>query len=223
MIIDAFIPARGGSKGIPKKNLINFLGKPLIVHSINYAKNCNLISNIYVSTDNEEISNEAKLNGAKVINRPKELADDSATTESAIEHYLQNIDYIPDLIVLLQPTSPHRPANSLELSINKLIENNYDSLLSISPTHKFFWNVHNDIAKPLYDYKNRPRRQDLNSKNINFVENGSLYLFTSDLFLKEKNRLGGKIGSIIFDEQFSVEIDTPNDLHILRVICSNKL
>ena len=143
MKIDVFIPARGGSKGIPKKNIINFLGKPLIVHSIEYAQKCNLVSNIYVSTDNQEIKNQAIKNNVKVIDRPKELANDEASTESAIEHFLESIDYKPDLIVLLQPTSPNRPDGSLEEAINKLIEFNHDSVLSISPTHNFFWKIKN--------------------------------------------------------------------------------
>ena len=220
MIIDAIIPARGGSKGIPKKNLINFLGKPLILHSIEYAKKCNLISNIYVSSDDEEIKNQANQSDVKVIDRPKELSGDKASTESAIEHYLECIDYKPDLIVLLQPTSPHRPEGSLEKAINKLIKHNHDSVLSISPTHNFFWKIKNEAASPLYDYKNRPRRQDLLEEDINYIENGSLYVFTYSLYKNKKNRLGGDIGYIVFNEPFSIEIDSMVDLKLLEFICT---
>ena len=220
MIIDVFIPARGGSKGIPKKNLINFLGKPLIQHSIEYAQKCNLISNIYVSTDNQEIKNQAIKSNVKVIDRPQELANDEASTESAVEHYLKSLDYKPDLIVLLQPTSPHRPEGSLEKAIDTLIKYKHDSVLSISPTHNFFWKIKNETARPLYDYKKRPRRQDIPTEDTNYIENGSLYLFTYNLYKNKKNRLGGSIGYIVFEEQFSIEIDSMVDLKLLELICS---
>ena len=220
MIIDVIIPARGGSKGIPKKNLVDFLGKPLVLHSIEYAKKCKLVSNVYVSSDDEEIKNQAKQSNVKVIDRPKELADDKASTESAIDHYLKSISYKPDLIVLLQPTSPHRPDGSLEKAIDTLIKYKHDSVLSISPTHNFFWKIKNKTARPLYDYKNRPRRQDILAEDTNYIENGSLYLFTYDLYNNKKNRLGGSIGYIVFEEQFSIEIDSMVDLKLLEFICS---
>ena len=96
--------------------------------------------------------------------------------------------------------------------------NKYDSLLSISPTHNFIWNINNDIAIPKYDYLNRPRRQDIRKEDINFIENGSLYIFTKKHFNIYNNRLGGKIGYVIFDEEFSKEIDTELDFIILEQI-----
>ena len=168
--IIAIIPARGGSKGIPKKNIIDFLGKPLIVHSIDYAKSSNLISDIYVSTDDSEIAKIALENNVNVIDRPKSISGDTASTESALIHTLKNIVDKPDVIILLQPTSPLRPKNSLNDAINTFISNNYDSLLSISPTHRFFWRINDKKAIPKYDFNNRPRRQDMKSEDINFIE-----------------------------------------------------
>ena len=104
--ITVIIPARGGSKGIPGKNIKNFEGKPLIIHSIEYARDSKLINEIYVSTDDDQIAHISKTAGAKIIKRPAELATDTSSTESAIEHALNNIDNLPDIIVLLQPTSP---------------------------------------------------------------------------------------------------------------------
>ena len=221
--IIAIIPARGGSKGLPSKNVLPFNGKPLVVHSIDYAKECDLIETIYVSTDDDEISSVSSNSGASIINRPSELSGDIASTESAIEHALSTLKVKPDIIVLLQATSPFRPKNSLEKALDKFIKYDFDSLLSISPTHRFFWEVDgNNNINPKYDYLNRPRRQDLKRVDTNFIENGSLYIFTYDHFLTVKNRLGGKIGYIEFDEKYSHEIDTELDFKFLELLAKNE-
>ncbi len=214
--IIAIIPARGGSKGVPKKNIKSFLGSPLILHSINYAKSSKLINEIYVTTDDKRIKEISLQAGVKVIDRPKKLSSDHATTESAIEHALTKIKNKPDYIVLLQPTSPNRPENSLNESLKKFHKKKYDSMLSISPTHNFFWNIEGDYVRSDYDYKKRPRRQDMKGKEIKYIENGSLYIFTYEHFSTNKNRLGGNIGYIIFPEEYSHEIDTTLDFIIME-------
>ena len=214
--ITAIIPARGGSKGIPGKNIKNFEGKPLISHSIEYARDAKLINEIYVSTDDDQIAHISKTAGAKIIKRPSELATDTASTESAIEHALNNIDNLPDIIVLLQPTSPLRPEKSLDLAINKFINGNYDSLLSLSPSNNFFWKIDAEDVSPEYDFLNRKRRQDIEETEKKYFENGSVYIFTREHFESTNNRLGGKIGHIIFPEEYGYEIDVPRDLIILE-------
>ena len=217
--IIAFIPARGGSKGIPYKNIKNFSGKPLIVHTIEYALASKLVDEVVVSTEDSNISEISNIAGAKVIRRPKNLATDTATTESVIEHFLDELSEKPKLIILLQPTSPIRPKKSLDNAINHFIKHKFDSLLSISPTFHFFWKTNkNQTAHPEYDYLNRPRRQDMKSKDMKYLENGSLYIFTYDNFKKYKNRLGGKIGYVEWTEDYSMEIDTLNDFIILEQI-----
>lgn len=223
MNIIVIIPARGGSKGLPRKNIRSFNNIPLVVHSINYAKECNLVDTIYVSTDDNEIASISSEYGATIIERPQELSGDSATTESAIDHVLSTLEAKPEIIILLQPTSPFRPKNSLKIALDKFIQNNFDSLLSISPTHHFFWSIdENDNINAKYDYLNRPRRQNLKKENIRFVENGSLYIFTYNHFKSMKNRLGGKIGYIEFDEKYSHEIDTALDFKFLEALVKNE-
>lgn len=223
MNIIALIPARGGSKGIPKKNIKLFNGEPLVNHSIKYAKNCNLIDEIYVSTDDEEISLVSSKAGASVIKRPINISGDNATTESAIKHTLKSLSKKPDIIVLLQPTSPYRPKDSLKEALNKFIDNDYDSLLSITPTHRFIWSIDKkNNLKASYDFLKRPRRQDLKRSEINFIENGSLYIFKYESFLLSENRLGGKIGYVEFDEEFSHEIDTYYDFKFLEGLVKNE-
>tara|TARA_B100001750_G_C15230068_1_gene457637 strand:- start:15 stop:701 length:687 start_codon:yes stop_codon:yes gene_type:complete len=216
--IIAIIPARGGSKGIPKKNIINFLGKPLMVHSIDYAKSSNLISDIYLSTDDSDIAKIGLDNGAKIINRPLSISGDEASTESALLHVLENINNNPDVIILLQPTSPLRPRNNLDKVLEHFFSNNYDSLLSISPTHRFFWKINEENAIPKYDFNNRPRRQDIKLEDINYIENGSLYISTYENLITNNNRLGGNIGYVIFDEKYSYEIDSMTDLKFLEAL-----
>ena len=215
--IIAIIPARGGSKGIPNKNIIDCMGKPLIAHSIEYAKESDLVTSIYVSTDDAKIAEVAKQYGAEIIDRPDSISGDTATTESAIEHVLNNIPK-PDIVILLQATSPLRPKESLNKSIEKMISEKYDSLLSLSPTHRFSWKINGDEAIPKYDFKNRPRRQDILESEQAYIENGSIYIFTYENFIKHNNRLGGKIGYVVFEEEFSFEIDTPTDLIVIDSI-----
>ena len=215
--IIAIIPARGGSKGIPNKNIIDCMGKPLIAHSIEYAKESDLVTSIYVSTDDAKIAEVARQYGAKIIDRPDSISGDTATTESAIEHVLNNIPK-PDIVILLQATSPLRPKESLNKSIEKMISEKYDSLLSLSPTHRFSWEINGDEAIPKYDFKNRPRRQDISESEQAYIENGSIYIFTYENFIKHNNRLGGKIGYVVFEEEFSFEIDTPTDLIVIDSI-----
>lgn len=220
MKIVAFIPARGGSKGVPGKNIKDFLGVPLITHSIRYAKSCHLVNRIYVSTDDNDIANISLSEGASIISRPDSISTDTATTESAINHFLESIEDKPDMIVLLQATSPLRPKGSLTQALEKFINGNFDSLLSLTPTHQFFWKVDEETASPEYDYMNRPRRQDIHPHEIPYDENGSLYIFTRKHFEKNGNRLGGKIGYISFPEKYGHQIDTIDDFHLLESLAN---
>ena len=213
--IAAIIPARGGSKGILQKNIKEFAGKPLIVHSIEYALHSKLINEVVVSTDDLQITNIAETSGARVIKRPSELSTDTATTESAIDHYINIPKSKPDIIVLLQSTSPLRPEGSLDKALKYFQTGRYDSLLSICPTHHFFWRLKDDYTTYAeYDYINRPRRQDLKAIDIRYLENGSLYIFTRKHFEKTGNRLGGKIGYVEWPEEYGIEIDTLLDFKI---------
>jgi len=180
-----------------------------------------LISDIYVSTDDSDIAKIGLENGVKIVDRPASISGDEASTESALLHALENINTKPDVIVLLQPTSPLRPENSLNKALNHFFANQYDSLLSISPTHRFFWKINNNTAVPEYDFLNRSRRQDMKISDQKFIENGSLYIFTYESFKKTQNRLGGKIGYITFDEEFSYEIDSYADLLFLESLAEH--
>ena len=221
--ITAIIPARGGSKGIQNKNIKAFAKKPLITHTIEYAFESQLINEVVVSTDNNKISIIAKDAGAAIIKRPPELSTDTSSTESAIEHYIDTAKKKPDVIVLLQATSPIRPKGSLDKALQHFQQGEYDSLLSICSTHRFFWQVKDDnTANAEYDYLNRPRRQDMMLKDMRFIENGSIYIFSHEHFEKTGNRLGGEIGYVIWPEDYNIEIDTIIDFKILEEIFLKK-
>tara|TARA_B100000945_G_scaffold321590_1_gene337331 strand:- start:1196 stop:1879 length:684 start_codon:yes stop_codon:yes gene_type:complete len=221
--IAVLIPARGGSKGIPYKNIKNFASLPLITHTINYAKSSQYVNNIVISTDDEKIVSVVKNHNVTILKRPKKLATDHSTTESTIDHFLNETEPKPDIIILLQATSPYRPYNSLNEAIKKFINKKYDSLLSLSPTSHFFWKIKKNTVTAEYDYINRPRRQDVAPKDLRFIENGSLYIFTREHFEKIGNRLGGKIGYVVWDEKYSMEIDTPLQFKVLENIYKENL
>ena len=215
--ITALIPGRGGSKTLPGKNIKEFAGKPLIIHSIEYALESKFVYEVVVSTDDSKISKISRDAGAAIIKRPDELSTDTAATESAVEHYLNSRSKKPDIIVLLQATSPLRPKNSLDKAITYFIKEDFDSLLSITPTHHFFWRVKDDnTAYAEYDYLYRPLRQDMNPEDMRYIENGSLYIFTRKHFEKIGNRLGGKIGYVAWSEEYGLEIDTPLDFEFVE-------
>jgi len=220
----AIIPARGGSKRIPKKNVRFLFGKPLIAYTIEYALKSQLIDKVVVSTDDEEIMKISKDYGAGIIKRPKEIAGDEASVQLAIEHTLdylaENENYKPDAVVLLQPTSPLRNNLHIDEAISKFLEDKYDSLLSVCPFPTFLWKAKDNNAVPVnYDFRNRPRTQD---KEPDFKETGAIYVTSCDIITKEHNVLGGKIGLYVISEQDSIDIDSEDDFSLCENILQNK-
>lgn len=216
----AIIPARGGSKGLPRKNVLEFGGKPLIAWSIDAALACLPSSHVIVSTDCIEIAEIAQKYGASVpFIRPQELACDNTPTEPVMMHALNFVSEmgLPDLdaVILLQPTSPVRLDSSLSRAILQFENEKADSLLSVCHDHHFYWN---DISSPKasYDIDRRPRRQDILPKNQNYRENGSIYITKTNLFRRNLNRLGGKISMFIMTQEESWEIDSPLDFRVAK-------
>lgn len=211
--IIAAIPARGGSKGIPRKNIRLLCGKPLIAYTIEAALGSKYIDRVVVSTEDEEIAKIAREYVAEVIERPQELADDFAPTEPVLEHvfrYMKEAEgYQADVIVLLQPTSPLRNSQHIDEAIETFFSNKYDSLLSVCPSHAFLWKTdRKKVYSVNYDFRNRPRRQD---RHPEYRENGAIYITKYDILSNEHNRLGGKIGIYIMPPEDSWEIDTEFD------------
>ncbi|HDS0930928.1 cytidylyltransferase domain-containing protein [Pseudomonas sp. YQ_5] len=217
----AFIPARGGSKGIPKKNIRMLAGKPLIAWSIEQAKRSTLIDKVVVSTDCPEIAECALRFGAEVpFLRPSDISGDTASTESAMLHYcdwLVSHDEKFDNFLLIQATSPVRADGRFDDAIRFFKEGQFNSLLTVSPSHRFFWK---NPASPQasYDFMSRPRRQDILESERNYLETGSFYITRLDDLIKTRNRLCGRIGMYITPEDESYEIDSLMDFNICECI-----
>jgi CMP-N,N'-diacetyllegionaminic acid synthase len=219
----ALIPARGGSKGLQKKNIRALAGKPLIVWSIEHALATPKISRVIVSTDDEEIAEVARSAGADVpFVRPVELAQDTSGTEPVMLHALNWLSHKgkePLNLVLLQPTSPLRKSGAVIAAIEQFEADSADSLLSVCSNHHFFWKKAPNPSA-LYDFLNRPRRQDIKSEDRWYRETGSIYITRSEILRKYKNRLGGRITMFEMSEDESFEIDTKTDLIVMSALMS---
>lgn len=213
----ALIPARGGSKGIPRKNLVAIGGRPLLVHSVAHARATAGIDRVFVSTDDDEIADVAISAGAQIIRRPAELAGDTASTESAIEHALMSMraeGLVPDRVVLLQATSPFRSPGQLDAALQRFDREGCDSMLSVVRFCGFVWRDAGHGAAPCtYEPGARPRRQDIRDITL---ETGSFYVFTRAIFEATGARLGGRIATFEVPEADAIDIDEPADLERAR-------
>jgi CMP-N,N'-diacetyllegionaminic acid synthase len=210
----AIIPARGGSKRIPRKNLQLYRGEPLIVHSVRHALGSKVVDRTVVSTEDDEIRKVAESAGAEVVRRPTELAGDTATSESALLHVLDALreaeGWQPELVVFLQCTSPARRPEDIDAAVATLLAERADSLFSAVRFDKYVWTVGQDGAAPLnYDYRQRWRDQEFPPQ---FQENGSIYVFTPGLLRSTNNRLGGRIAVYEMRAEDSFQVDHPGDL-----------
>lgn len=215
----AVIPARGGSKGIPGKNLKLLHGKPLISYTIQAASESGIFQGILVTSDDPEILRFAENAGVFAVQRPPELAQDHSPTEPAVLHAMdwwkQNQGSEPDIISLLQPTSPLRDCTDIQRAYKILLQCEADSLLSVTERREFCWRLEGDTAIPHWDISHRPRRQDLVP---DFVENGAIYFTRSFIYRRYQNRLGGKIAWYQMPVERSVDIDEPFDLRLAEAL-----
>lgn len=219
MNILCIIPVRGGSKGVPRKNLRDVDGKPLVVWTIEQALAASSGLDVMVSTDDQEIADVARAAGADVpFLRPAELAQDQTATEPVVEHA---IDFRttqgrrPDAVMLLQATSPIRFKGTLDRAVKQFSESKVDSLVGVVPQTPFLWTMG---KQPSADYavESRPRRQDLAEKDFRYRETGSLYVTRTDIYEQYHNRLGGRIGLFVMAEGEGVDVDTELDLSIAQ-------
>lgn len=211
----AIIPARAGSKGIVDKNIMEFCGLPLITWSIRQALESQCVDEVYVSTDGERIGEVAQKAGANVIWRPNELATDTASSEEALIHAVNEIKERRKVstVIFLQATSPIRTKTDIDNAYQTFIENEFDSLFSMSVLDDYcIWRKkQNDYESITYDFKNRGRRQERESL---YLENGSIYIFKTHVLQQYKNRLGGKMGMYEMPFEHSYEIDSLKDIGI---------
>lgn len=221
--IVAVIPARGGSKGIPDKNLQTVGGVPLLVRAIRSCQSANQINLVVVSTDSDQIATMALEAGAKVIRRPVELSTDESTSEMALLHVLDELEkesIRPDSLAFVQCTTPFVEPSDIDGTVQLL--SSFDSALTVAPSHRFVWKhdeTENGIGvnhSPLH----RVRRQELRPE---FIETGGVYAMKTTGLIANGHRFFGKIGLHVVPIDRAIEIDDYSDLSIARALAMRQI
>lgn len=207
----AIIPARGGSKGVPRKNLLPVAGVPLVARAVQAALTAELVDRVYVSTDDSEIAGISVEAGAQIIERPATIAGDTASSESAVLHAMDEIEaqgVALATVAFLQATSPFISSVSLSEAVRLVHSGKYDCTFSAYETYGFLWGRSADGAAVAinHDARHRPRRQD---RDPHYFETGAFYVFDPAGFRTAKHRFFGRIGVVEVPEESALEIDDP--------------
>ncbi len=216
MSIVAIVPARGGSKGIPGKNVRLFCGRPLLYWVCRAAQDCSAIDAVYVSTDSEEIATVARglgLDKVRVIDRAPDTATDTASTESVLLDFAQRVDF--SHLVLLQATSPLLTSTELEEGLSRIASGSCDSVFSAVRQKRFRWTVDTSGAARAenYDPLTRPRRQEHDGF---LVENGAFYITSRARLIDSRCRMSGRIEVVEMAEETYFELDDLTDWTIME-------
>ena len=217
----AIIPARGGSKGVPRKNVRLLAGKPLIAHTIEQARLSERVERVIVSTDDAEIVEVAQQWGAEVVRRPAEISGDSASSEAALSHALEDLKdreaYSPDIVAFLQCTSPLTLAADIDGTIATLEAEIADSALAVTRFSHFLWE-HNGDGHSVginHDRRIRKLRQD---QSPQYLETGAVYAMLVPGFLEARHRFFGKTALYEMPRERVLEIDEPADFEIAELL-----
>ncbi|WP_062381553.1 acylneuraminate cytidylyltransferase [Demequina pelophila] len=217
----AIIPARGGSKGVPGKNIARVGGVPLVTRAVRAALAAPSIDAVYVSTDDAAIAAVARAAGARVVDRPSEIAGDTATSESALLHALDVLaaDGIePRVLAFLQATSPFIDSAALDSAVRSVLDGNYDSMFSAFETYAFLWADSAEGAVGVnHDRSFRPRRQD---REPHYQETGAFYVMETAGFRDRGFRFFGRVGIAEVEQSAGVEIDAVHELDLARTLAS---
>jgi N-acylneuraminate cytidylyltransferase len=215
----AIIPVRSGSKGVKDKNLSVVGRKSLMLRAIDTCKKVNLVDEVIVSSDSDDYLDIASSMGALTVKRPRELAADDASSESAILHCLSKFDQLPDFVVFYQATSPFVQPEYIYRALESVKRGDFDVVFSAFETFGFLWSksVSGEATGINHDFSARPRRQD---REPHYMETGAFYVLNTQGFLKAKHRFFGKIGIEVVPEHSAIDIDTHEDLDVARVLAT---
>ena len=223
MKIVAIIPARGGSKGIPRKNIKELCGKPLIAYIIETALKVEELDRVIVSTEDKEIAEIAREYGAEVpFIRPEELARDETPTLPVLQHAVKYLEekenYRPEIVVLLYATSPHLMAERVSEAIKMLKKGRFDSVLSVVEDRGHYWTEKEDNYEKIYPKveKNRQFTKPL------FKENGAIYICKRAILMEKNEIVGGKIGFLVMKREESIDIDEPLDFEFAEFLMNRR-
>jgi len=223
----AIIPARGKSKGLPRKNIIDVAGKPLIAWTIEASLNSKCISKTIVSSEDLEILGISLEYGAEIIKRPDNLARDDSTSESVVMHaldYLESLGEIFHYIILLQPTSPLRTSKDIDSAFKIMSESNAKAVISVYEfDNKILKTLTKNSAGFLESIVNNKypfmRRQDLPKV---YMPNGAIYIINIKAFLERNSFLTEKTVNYLMPQEKSVDIDSFDDIEIIQKSLRNK-
>lgn len=224
----AVIPARGGSQGIPKKNIYNINGLPLISYTINQALNSKYLDRVIVSTDNQEIAEVSKSLGAEVpFLRPSKLATDISKTISAVVHVVSELNSRGDYyhyVVVLQPTQPLRKAIHIDEAIEQIVSNNLDNIVSVSEVKDhplLIRSVDKDgKLKNLIEQNSTVRRQDFEKY---YKVNGAIYINKIDQSFNDELSLNDNQWPYIMDKEYDLDIDCMADIERFKLLLTKDL
>jgi CMP-N-acetylneuraminic acid synthetase len=213
----AVIPARGGSKGVPGKNLAPVAGVPLVVRAIRACLAAGRVSEVVVSTDDAGIAEVAEGAGAIVVRRPDELANDTASSEAALRHVLdaRYSAALPEVLMLVQCTSPFITAAEVDDVVAAILDGGADSAFTAAPFHGFVWRTDDSAYGVNHDHHTRPRRQE---RPAEYLETGAAYAMRTAGFLAAGHRFFGTVRAVPTDPARVLEIDEPDDLARARAI-----
>lgn len=226
----ALIPARGGSKGLPGKNIKNLCGKPLIAHTIGAALNASEIDRVVVTTDSEEIAEIAKQYGAEVpFLRPEELAGD---TSSAVDVYLHAVDFLQkesgqeiQKFMVLLPTAPLRGSENIEQALKEFYEKKAETLISMkeaeTPISWYYGMNEEGRVKNLgFDGQNAVKNRQVN--NVYYIPNGAIYILDTRLLREKRTYYSDNTVAYLMSQEESVDIDCALDFKIAELLLSQK-
>ena len=218
----AIIPARGGSKQVPRKNLQRVGGVPLVARAVHAAAAAPGIDLVVVSTDDDRIAAVAMSAGARVIRRPAELSGDTATSESAILHALDALDaegLRVEVVAFLQATSPFIPSEALAAAVADIRADRADSVFAAHETYGFLWREDDRGAAVAINHEaaQRPRRQD---REPHHLETGAFYVFRAAGFRASRHRFFGRIRIAAVPEWTAIEIDDADQLRVARALAA---
>ena len=211
--------ARGGSKGVPRKNIADICGYPLVHYVLDAAKKSKHITERYVSTEDKEIRLVCESLGAKVVDRPLALATDSAKCEDALMDFVEKVDF--DLLCFIQTTSPLILPKDIDLGIEKVLSGNFDSVFSTTVetwVPKWVYSDKETVQPVNWTPERRPRRQQMPEL---LIENGAFYITKREHLIKNRLRYSGRIGNVNIPLKRSFQIDTPDELELIRSIIKN--
>jgi YrbI family 3-deoxy-D-manno-octulosonate 8-phosphate phosphatase len=216
MSVVAIIPARGGSKQVPRKNVLPVGGVPLVQRAVATALASQLVDRVIVSTDDAEIAGLARAAGARVVDRPAALSGDSASSEAALLHALDALADDAEVVVFLQATSPFIDGAALDRAIERVSSGREDVGFSAIETFAFLWQQSPTGAVGVnHDHRSRPRRQD---RDAHYQETGAFYVMDVAGFKQSTHRFFGRVGFEITPESGSLEIDNVEQLALAQAL-----